>query len=93
MLGYRLVDRLGILEELLPELTTLVGDYFLDGTWYFTSSFFTRHLDIVLDILQTPVQSIDQRIWPSLLDRMLTCRQCYEMLRPSLLCTSWATWI
>lgn len=57
-LGYRLVDRLGMPEELRPKLTTSVGDYFVDGTWYFTISFFTCHLEIVLDILRTPVQVV-----------------------------------
>lgn len=70
-----------------------MGDYFVDGTWYFTNSFFTRHLNIILDILRTPIQVVDQRIWLDSLDGVLTSRQCYEFLRSSLLHTAWDPWI
>lgn len=54
-LGYRIADRLSIPPDVLADLECTVGDYFVDGVWYFTTLFITRHLDVVFDILQTPI--------------------------------------
>lgn len=91
-LGYRLADRLHIPDHVLSSLTCSVGDYLIDGVWYFTLHFITRHLDVVIGILQTPIHSSDQRIWPSLAIGILTSKMAYDFLR-SPLHMSWAPWI
>lgn len=52
-----------------------------------------RHLDVVLDILQTLMHESDQRVWPSSGTDSLTSKQAYDALHSPLLTTSWAPWI
>lgn len=54
---------MNIPQHIIDLLPCTVGDYFIDGVWYFTSYFITYHLDVVIDILQTPFYDVDQRIW------------------------------
>lgn len=89
-LGYRLSDKFGIPHCVLQNLCCTVGDYLVDGVWFFTSYFITRHLDVVIDILQIPIHYTDERIWPSSGTGILTSRHAYDFLRSHLLRTSWA---
>lgn len=92
-LGYHIADGLGILQHILVLLNRNVGDYFIDGVLYFMSFFITHHLDVVIDILQTPIHESDQRIWPDFGMGTLTSRQAYDILRSPLLRMQWAPWL
>lgn len=92
-LGYCIADMLDIPSTLCDQLDCTIGDYFIDGIWYFTNGFITRHLDIVMDILRTSIHDRDQRIWPTSCSGDLTSWKVYDFLCPSLLQLSWAPWL
>lgn len=74
-LGHRIADKLGIPQHILALLNCLVGDYYVEGVRYFTSYFITRHLNVVIDILQAPIHDFDHRIWLDSTTGVLTSRQ------------------
>lgn len=87
-LGYRISERLAILTHILRHLTCSISNYFIDEVWHFTSHFITHHLEVVLDILQTPIHDEDQYIWPSSGTRSLTSKHAYDLLHSQLLSMS-----
>lgn len=61
-LACHLCDKLQILPNISSQLHCSVGDYFFDGLWHFTTHFYTRHPEIILDIVRTPIHTSNHRV-------------------------------
>ncbi|XP_057779860.1 uncharacterized protein LOC130998459 [Salvia miltiorrhiza] len=64
LLGYRLVDRIGIPNTMHHTLMQPVSDYYFDDTWHFTLDFLQIFSDIAFDIVSVPIGGgEDRRAW------------------------------
>ncbi|KAL8520010.1 hypothetical protein ACS0TY_010810 [Phlomoides rotata] len=91
-LGYIISERIGIPPFFAVGLTSTISDYFYDEHWDFDYDFFTKHTDIIRDILSIHVsRGSDSRVWGNSVSSQLTSRIAYDILRSSNHRVNWSS--